>query len=175
MNTKKLTVFLFLTVLFSSCSVVDKLLTFTISNQTSFKINSGFPVNSPFDVPTPEVTTNSSSEFKNNNTKTELVKDVKLKELKLTITSPNDKTFRFLKSVRLFISTDGQKEIELAFLDDINASTNTLNLNCTSQKLDQYIKAASYKIRTQAVTKETVAQEIAINADMKFQVTADPF
>jgi hypothetical protein len=175
MNTKTFAIFVFFSLLILSCSAVDKLLTFTISNQTSFKINSGFPINAPFDVPTPEVTTNSSSEFKNNNTKTELVKDVKLKELKLTITSPNDKTFRFLKSIRLYISTEGEKEIELAFLDDINATSNTLNLSCTSQKLDKYIKASAYKIRTQAVIKETVAQEIAIKADMKFQVTADPF
>jgi hypothetical protein len=57
------------------------------------------------------VTTNSN----NNNTKADLVKDVTLTSLKLTITNP-DKTFSF--KVGYTISTDANDEIELAFLDD---------------------------------------------------------
>jgi hypothetical protein len=59
-----------------------------------------------------------------------------------------------LKSVRLFISTDANDEIELAYLENINSTTNTLNLICTDQSLDKYIKASSYKIRTEAVLKK---------------------
>ncbi|KIA86274.1 hypothetical protein [Flavobacterium sp. AED] len=158
-----------------SCSVVDKLLTFTVSNETSFKIASGFPLNLATEIITPDVTTNSSAEFQNNNTKADLVKDVKLTELKLTITDPTDKTFSFLKSIHLYISTDANDEIELAYLDDINSTTNTLNLICTSQKLDKYIKASSYKIRAKAVIKESVTKDITVKSEMKFKVTADPF
>ncbi|TRX37459.1 hypothetical protein FNW52_05715 [Flavobacterium sp. ZT3R18] len=175
MKTKAITVLAILSLFIVSCSEVDKLLTFTISNQTTFKINSGLPINSPFEVATPDVTSNSTSEFKNNNTNVDLVKDVKLQELKLSITSPTDKTFSFLKSVHLFISTTVDDEIELAYQDNINATTNTLNLTCTDQKLDKYIKASSYKIRTKVTTRETVTQDIAVKADMKFRVTADPF
>jgi hypothetical protein len=175
MKTKAITVLAILVLFIVSCSEVDKLLTFTISNQTTFKINSGLPFNSPFEVATPDVTTNSTSEFKNNNTKVDLVKDVKLQELKLSITSPADKTFSFLKSVHMYISTNADDEIELAYQDDINATTNTLNLTCTTQKLDKYIKASSYKIRTKVTTRETVTQDITVKADMKFRVTADPF
>jgi hypothetical protein len=158
-----------------SCSVVDKLLTFTVSNETSFKIASGFPLNLATEIITPDVTTNSSAEFQNNNTKADLVKDVKLTELKLTITDPADKTFSFLKSIHLYISTDANDEIELAYLDDINSTTNTLNLICTSQKLDKYIKASTYKIRAKAVIKESVTKDITVKSEMKFKVTADPF
>ena len=104
-----------------------------------------------------------------------MVKDVKITELKLTITNPTDKTFSFLKSVRLFISTDANDEIELAHLENINVTVNTLSLICTDQRLDKYIKASSYKIRTEAVLKESIAQDISVKADMKFRVTADPF
>jgi hypothetical protein len=175
MKTKAITVLAILALFIVSCSEVDKLLTFTISNQTTFKINSGLPFNSPFEVATPDVTTNSTSEFKNNNTNVDLVKDVKLQELKLSITSPTDKTFSFLKSVHMYISTNADDEIELAYQDDINASSNTLNLTCTTQKLDKYIKASSYKIRTTVTTRETLTQETTVKADMKFRVTADPF
>lgn len=135
----------------------------------------GFPLNLATEIITPDVTTNSSSEFKNNNTKADLVKDVKLKELKLTITDPSDKTFTFLKSIRLYISTDANDEIELAYSDQINSTSNTIDLTCTSEKLDKYIKASSYKIRTKAVIKETITKDVTVKSDMKFKVTADPF
>lgn len=175
MKTKAVIVLAILSLFIASCNEVDKLLTFNISNQTTFKINSGLPFNSPFEVATPDVTTNSTSEFKNNNTNVDLVKDVKLQELKLSITNPADKTFSFLKSVHMYISTNADDEIELAFLDDINSTANSINLTCTTTKLDKYIKASSYKIRTKVVTKETLTQETTIKADMKFGVTADPF
>jgi hypothetical protein len=175
MKTKAVIVLAILALFIVSCNEVDKLLTFNISNQTTFKINSGLPFNSPFEVATPDVTTNSTSEFKNNNTNVDLVKDVKLQELKLNITNPADKTFSFLKSVHLYISTTADDEIELAYQEDINATTNTLDLTCTTQKLDKYIKASSYKIRTKVTTKETLTQETTIKVDMKFRVTADPF
>jgi hypothetical protein len=175
MKTKAISVLAILTLFIISCNEIDKLLTFTISNEVTFKINSGLAINTPFEVATPDVTTNSSSEFKNNNTNADLVKDVKLQELKLSITNPTDKTFSFIKSVHLYISTTADNEIELAFLDDINATTNTINLTCTSQKLDKYIKASSYKIRTKVTTRETLTKEVEVKANMKFKVTADPF
>jgi hypothetical protein len=52
---------------------------------------------------------------------------VRLKELTVTITDPANKTFSFLKSIRLYISTDAD-EIELAYKDDINSTSNTLTL-----------------------------------------------
>jgi len=175
MKTKIFTILTIFSLFIISCNAVDKLLTFTISNQTSFKVQSGILFDTPFEVATPDVTTNSTSEFKNNNTRTDLVKDVKLEELKLSITSPANKTFSFLKSVHMYISTDANDEIELAFQDNVNATTNSISLTCTTQKLDKYIKAPSYKIRTKIVTKETVTEDIEVKANMKFKVTADPF
>ncbi|MFV8327848.1 hypothetical protein [Flavobacterium sp. ZS1P14] len=175
MKIKTYTAIAFLALFIVSCNVVDNLFTFNIATQTTFKIASGFPLNLATEVITPDVTTNSSAEFQNNNTKADLVKDVKLSELKLTITDPADKTFSFLKSIHLYISTTADDEIELAYLDDINSTVNTLNLICTSQKLDKYIKASSYKIRAKAVIKESVTKDITVKSDMKFKVTADPF
>ncbi|WP_395056015.1 hypothetical protein [Flavobacterium sp.] len=157
-----------------SCNQIDKLLTFSITNQASFTVNSGFVVNSPFEIPTPDVTTNSSSNFSNNNTRADLVKDVKLQELKLTVTNPTNKTFSFLKAVHIYISTNANDEVELAFADNIVSTDNTINLTCTSQRLDTYIKASSYKLRTKVTTKETLTQDVTVNADMRFSVIADP-
>lgn len=175
MKINKITAIAIFGVLIASCSVIDSLLTFTVSNQTTFKIASGFPLNIASEIVTPDVTTNSSAVFENNNTKADLVKDVKLDELKLTITDPADKTFSFLKSIHIFISTDANDEIELAYLDNINSTSNTISLICTSEKLDKYVKASSYKLRAKATIGETVTKDITVRSDMKFKVTADPF
>jgi hypothetical protein len=175
MKSKLIAFSLFLSLFFSSCDAVDDLLTFTISNETSIQIKSTSPINLPSEIITPDVTTNSSAEFENNKTKASLVKDVKLKSLKLMITNPTDKTFTFLKSVHLYISTTDSDEIELAYQDNINASTNSIDLICTDARLDQYIKADKYKIRTKVTLKETLTKDVTVKAEMKFRVTADPF
>lgn len=171
----RFTIIAFLALITVSCNELDKLLTFTISNQTTFKVNSGFLINSPTEIATPDVTTNSSAEFKNNNTSVDLVKDVQLKELKLTITDPTNKTFSFLKSAHLYISTTADDEVELGYQDNISSTSNTILLTCTTQKLDKYIKASSYKIRARLTTKETLTQDVTVKADMGFKVTANPF
>lgn len=175
MKSKLIALSLFLSLFLSSCDAVDDLLTFTISNETSIQIKSTSPINLPSEIITPDVTTNSSAEFENNKTKASLVKDVKLKSLKLMITNPSDKTFTFLKSVHLYISTTDSDEIELAYQDNINASTNSIDLICTDSRLDQYIKADKYKIRTKVTLKETLTKDVTVKAEMKFRVTADPF
>lgn len=175
MKTKKYIVFAFFGLLTISCNAIDALLTFSIDNQTTVTIPTGFPANTALDLVTPEITSNSSTVFENNNTKAELVKEVRLKEMKLTVINPTNKSFSFLKSIRMYISTTDNDEIELAFLDNINSTSNTINLTCTSEKLDKYIKATNFKLRIRAITKETITQEVSIKANMKFQVTADPF
>ena len=175
MKTKKFIAVVIFGLIAISCSVIDDLLTFSIDNQTTVTIPSGFPANVALDVITPDIPSNSSSVFENNNTNAELVKDVKLKEMKLTVTNPANKSFSFLKSIHIYISTNDSDEIELAFLDDINSTSSTLNLTCTTAKLDKYVKASSFKLRTKAVTKESITQDVSIKADIKFQVTADPF
>jgi len=175
MKSKLIAFTVFVSIFISSCNAVDDLLTFTISNNASIKIQSTSPINLPSEIITPEVTTNSSAEFNNNKTKASLVKDVKIRSLKLSITDPSDKTFTFLKSIRLYISTANSEEIELAYADNINVSSNTIDLICTDKKLDEYIKADSYKIRTKVTLKETLTQDVTVKAEMKFKVTADPF
>lgn len=170
MKTKlPITAILFVVIL-SGCKKLG--VNFAINHQANFRVESSAPLNLPFEVGTPDVTTNSSQQFENNNTAANLIKEIKLEELKLTIINPNSKTFSFLKSVQVFISTDNSDEIELASLDNIVSTAQTISLNCTTQNLDKYVKATSYKLRTRVVTKETLAQAVDIRTDLKFKVKA---
>lgn len=160
---------LFLT-LFSGCKKLG--INFGINHQATFRVDAGAPLNLPFEVGTPEVTTNSSSQFENNNTAANLIKEIKLEELKLTITSPSSKTFSFLKNIHIYISTNSSDEVELAGLDNISSNAQTITLNATTQDLSKYVKASSYKLRTTVITKETLTQPIDIRSDIKFKVRA---
>ena len=164
---------IFLTVL-TYCKEVQELLTFTISDETEFTVESTSPLNLPIEIATPTVTTNSNQKFENNNTKASLVKDVKLSELRLTVTNPSGKTFSFMKSVHIYISTDQNSEIELAYLDEFPANVGSVTLNTTDKKLDAYVKASSYNLRTRIVTDETLTQPVDIKVDLTFKVTAAP-
>ena len=145
---------------------------FAINHQATFRVDTGSPLNLPFEAGTPNVTTNSSQQFENNNTAANLIKEIKLEELKLTITSPSSKTFSFLKSIHIYISTNSSDEIELASLDNIVSTAQTITLNAGTQDLSKYVKASSYKLRTSVVTKETLTQPIDIRSDIKFKVRA---
>jgi hypothetical protein len=90
---------------------------------------------------------------------------VRLKELTVTITDPANKTFKINSSLYF----NRCYEIELAYKDDINSTSNTLTLTPTGEKLDKYIKASSFKLRTEAVIKETLTTDITVKADMKFR------
>ncbi len=173
MKTKViLSVFLIATLFMFSC---DKLLTFDISDNTNITIDANpFPFESPVEIPTPDVTTNSESEFAQNDTKVDLVKEIILKRLALTITSPSDKTFSFLKSIEIYISADGEDETKLAWNNDVQSDAKSIELETTSEALDRYVKKDSYKLRTTVTTRETLTQSVDIKIDFTFQVTADP-
>lgn len=155
-----------------SCSKIDQLLTFTISNEDSLTIPATSVLNLPISFLSPNNTTNSSEAFANNNTDANHVKNIYLKSLQLTITSPAGQNFNFLKSVNIYISTDSSNEILLASLDNIPQNVTTITLTPTQARLDEYVKASSYNLRTEVTTDQNLSQDVDIVADSKFQVTA---
>lgn len=157
------------------CNEIEKLLKFTINDKTTLRIESTSPLNIPLTIPTPGVTSNSQQQYKSNNTHANLVQDVRLEQLKLSITYPNAKTFSFLKSIKIFISSNQTNEIQLAALDNILTGANTIELIPSKEKLDPYIKASSYNLRTEVVTRETLTESVDIQVDLKFLVTANTF
>lgn len=170
MKTKFVLAALLFTLVLSGCKKLA--VNFAINHQATFHVASSAPVSLPFEAGTPEVTTNSSQQFENNHTAPNLIKEIKLQELTLTITNPTSKTFSFLKSIHIYISTDSNDEIELASLDNISTTAQTISLNCTAENLEKYVKASAYKLRTTVVTKETLTQSVDFRSDLKFNVKA---
>jgi hypothetical protein len=172
---KKLIYGCIFSLLLVNCEEVDDLLTFHVNDRTAIRIENTVSVGLPLDIPTPDVSSDSEQQYENHNTHADLVKDVKLQELRLTITEPSGKNFSFLKAIRIFISTTPENEIELASLESINSTTSAIDLTPTSAKLDVYARASSYNLRTEVTTDEALTQSVDVQVDLKFRVTADTF
>ena len=156
-----------------ACDSIDDLLTFYINEEETIVVESNFPVGlvafAPVTVPT-----NSEETFKNNKTRAELVKDVTLNKLTLTIPETEGADFDFLESIEIYIAADGLKEVKVAFMEEVPLNVNTLTMNLTNAELDEYLKKDAYTIQTRAVLRNTVVDDINVDAAMRFKVTADP-
>jgi hypothetical protein len=160
-------------VVLSGCKKLQELLTFEVSNSENIKIPASSIISVPIIAPVP-VTVNSQESFENNNTKANLVKDVTLKNLTLTITDPATENFNFLKTIKIFIGTGQDDKVLLASLDNVPTGVSTIQLISGNSKLDKYIKASSYTLYTEVTLRSNVANELTVRADSKFKVTADP-
>lgn len=163
----------FLLIVFS-CNKINQLLTFEISDSQNIEIPASGLINAPVISPVP-VTTNSQETFKNNNTTANLVKDVSLSKLTLTIADPATANFDFLKSIKIRIGTDQSDTVLLGSLDNIPTGVSSIELVSAHAKLDKYIKASSYTLYTEVALRSGVAQKVTVRADSKFKVTASPF
>jgi hypothetical protein len=172
MKNNLLTLFIAFAVLVS-CDVVDELTKFDLDIQSNYTVASTTLINSPIDFNTPDVTTDSESSFESNNTHKDLIESIKLKKIQLTIDSPSDGDFNFLKEMHVYIEAEGVEEVEIANVFDLeNTDSNTLELDVLGEELKAYIKEDNYTLRIKTITDETINQNHDITIDTKFRVDA---
>lgn len=159
--------------LFASCKKKNKLTQFTMSYAQTVVIPSSTGVNLPFNIFTPDMTTNSESTFEVNNTRKDLIQEIKLTKLDLLITSPSNGNFQFLKSVEIYISASGLQEVMIAKKDNIPSDIgNYINLDCLNSDLKEYIKKDQFKLRLNTVTDQIITSDYEIALNSKFLVDA---
>ncbi|MBU2937991.1 hypothetical protein KO494_00425 [Lacinutrix sp. C3R15] len=157
-----------------SCNVVDDLTKFDLDYQTNYSIPPTTLINSPFNILTPDVTTESESSFENNDTRKDLIESIKLKTIKLTIDTPESGNFNFLKEVHVYIDAEDIEEVEIANIYDLeNTNSQTLDLDINDQELKEYIKKDRFNLRIQTITDETISETYDIIIDTKFRVDAE--
>ncbi|WP_101444746.1 hypothetical protein [Pontibacter ramchanderi] len=169
-----LAVLLLFTFIATSCDKIDDLLTFYIDQEETIRIESNFPIGVVTPLSPIPVKTNSSETFKNNKTRAELVKDVSLNRLTLSVAEPTDENFDFLRSIEIYLSNDKNEETKIAYLDEVPKGVKTIELKSTNARLDKYIKGETYTVRTRAAIAKPITRDVAIKAAMRFKVTADP-
>lgn len=157
-----------------SCDAIDELTKFDLDYQSNFSIPPTTLVNIPITLDTPDITTGSESSFESNNTHKDLIESIKLKTMTITIETPEDGDFNFLKEIYIYINAEGLEEIEIANGIDLqNINSNVLELNILDQELREYIKEDSFNLKVRTTTDETINETHNIVIDTKFRVDAE--
>lgn len=152
---KYLIIFLLILLSLSGCLFLEELTQFNMEYSESMEIPSTFGINLPFNLFTPAIETNSETTFAINDTRKDLIEEISLTTLRLTLTSPSNADFSFLKSIEIYMSTDSLPEIKIAWKNEIPNDLGTiLDLETGSEDLKDYIKEDDFGLRINTVTDE---------------------
>jgi len=153
--------------------VLDELTKFDIDYEIEYTIPPVSIINIPISLNTPDIETENETTFENNNTNKNLIESIRLKNLTLNITAPENANFNFLKEIRIYIKTENVEETEIANLIDIeNSNSRVLELKTLNKELEDYVKEDQFTLRVVAVADETTSEQISINIKSVFAVDA---
>lgn len=157
----------------SSCKKVDKLTQFYIQYESEVTIPNTSGVNVAFSLITPDVETNSESEFAVHDTRKDKIQQIKLSSMIITIKSPPGQEFDFLKEAEVFISASGLPETMLASKYNIeNTIGAVLTMDVSGADFKEYIKKESFTLRLRTITDEALFQDVELNLISTFWVDA---
>lgn len=157
-----------------SCKKIGKLKEFDLHYSQEVTIPSaGAIIPLPFDMVTPEITTNTQQDYKNEGTTSKLIECVTLKDLTLTAKSPTSGNFDFLKSIEIYLASPNHDEVLVASKYDIpETGLTSLSLDTYSTDLKGYMQDDSFSLRFKISTDRTVAYDLTIQSDETFHVKA---
>jgi len=159
--------------LITSCDKLDELTKFDMEYSQRATIPSSAGIDLPFDVFTPEIETNSESTFEVNDTRKDLIEEIKLTELELVIISPDGADFSFLNSIEVYISADGLEEIKIAYLEEVpDDAGSVVTLDTADTDLKEYIKSDEFSLRLNTVTDELMSTDHELEVNSTFFVDA---
>ena len=157
---------------FTGCKKIDQLLTFYIEDSQTLRIPATPLFGTVASLTPLTVTSKSEQAFSGNNTSASRVEDISLDKLTLTVTSPSGQNFDFLQKIEVFIGTNANDQVRLAYLDQVPRGVSSIELLSTGAKLDTYLKSPTYTLSTKVQTGQPLANEVTVRADSKFKLTA---
>ncbi len=157
----------------SSCKKVQKLTQFDMDYSSQVVIPSSTGINLPFSIGTPDISTNSESEFALNDTRKDLIEKITLKSLKLTISNPSSGNFDFLNSAEIYIKAEGLDPLLMASKYNIQDGIgNELTLEVSGSDFKEYIKKDKFSLEVKSVSDKLITQDYTLNVAAVFFVDA---
>ena len=156
-----------------SCDSLNKFTKFTLAYTTEVTVLASTGISLPIDLITPDMETNSESEFTLNNTNAELVEEILLQSLEIELTEPQNGDFSFLKSATVYMNATGLPEIEIADINNIPDNVgNTLLFDVSDKNLKDYLSQEKFSLRVQTITDELLTQNHTFQVNATFFVNA---
>jgi hypothetical protein len=131
-----------------ACEKVDEFTHFTMNYNSQVTIESSTVIDVPIQLQTPEIESNSESKFEVNDTRKDLIEEIKLQEAKLTISEPSEGDFGFLNDISLYINAGGLDEQFIAGKEDIPDDIGAdLQLDVKNIDIQEYIKKMNFYLK----------------------------
>jgi hypothetical protein len=173
-----------LTTILFSCTKVKDVLDITVP----FDLNNSFTLpkisdtemaipDSTVTIQSPDIPNTIKDDLKQKNADINNIKSVSLTAVVLNITNPAGKDFSFLKSIELYMGSQGLPEKLIASKDNINTinpASGTLSLDVKDSDIISYIKQDTYYIKTKMTLVKTYTTDLLIGSEIKGKVVANP-
>ena len=165
---------IFVMVILSGCTKKDEIpedipyeeTRFSIVEVMEFKIPSILGINLPIQVPFIDVAIDFETAAENTNPYIGVVRNIKLTDFILEITSPANQSFTFLNEMIVYISADNLPEIALAHHFNVdNSIGNILHLVPEDEILDDYLKSNSFDLRFELVADQLIFADLSIEGE----------
>ncbi len=165
---------LLLFLLLNGCKKADSFTQFSHEIESEVEIPSIIGINLPFDIPTPEIHTNLEEELELQNSAIRLIEEAQLEFITLTITHPDNKTFKFLNDAEVYIKAEGLEEILVASIHDIPSSIGSnIHLDIVEDNdLSEYLKIQEFTLVLKIVTDEIILQDVTVSIDSSVFIDA---
>lgn len=154
----------------ASCNQFDKYTQKDLDFSTEFTIPAGLEAEQDYAITSEKIEPKLDGELKQYKSGVDLIESLNLKEANLEILD-GDKTFGFLKEIKMYIIADGKDKIEIASKEMTKEATQKLSLE-VNEKVDltEYLKSEFIEIEISGVTNEALEEELKVKADLVYHV-----
>ena len=157
----------------NSCKKIDQFTQFSMDFNNEIVIPSSTGISLPINLLTPELETNSESTFEVNDTRKDLIEEIRLTSLILTLNAPNNADFSFLESISVYMNAQDLPEVEIAWKDDVpDNAGNQISLNVSNEDFKEYIKKDEFSLRVNTITDEILTSDHQIDIASSFFIDA---
>jgi len=154
---------------FVSC---DQGITVDIDTTLPMTIDKEVPLNEPVSFVVDGLGANIEAELNENGVNKDMLDAINLKELKLTVKSPEAQTFSMLSSVKAFVEAEGLGKKEIASKTIIQNDTGELILDVNEDNnLKDYLLKNSLIFSVETIVTDSLSEDVNVDVYGKFSVT----
>lgn len=150
----------------ASCGAVQSIVQNTFPYTANVLVSTGVPANK--EVSSTATASNVQTWVGGNNNAQ--IKDVRISDAKISVVSPSGGTLNALKSVKVYISSNGTNEKLVASRSDISTNSSSLNLDLNNDGgfLDSIVKSTGLTVRTVYELKNQTTSDMNLKVSLNF-------
>lgn len=149
-----------------SCSAVQSIVQNTFPYTANVLVSTGVPADK--EVSSTSTASNVQTWVGGNNNAQ--IKDVRISDAKISVVTPSDGTLSALKSVKVYISSNGTGERLVASRTNISTNSSSLNLDLNNDNgfLDNVVKSTGVTVRTVYELKNQTTSDMNLRVSLNF-------